>query len=158
HFEEGVEYYKARRKALAFQSFVWAAAERHVGALCNIAVMLQTGDGVEPDSKMAMVFLSRAADLGHTGAIYNLGVLKRRRGNLLSEEAKAESLNMLDPQPVALDEGAAGSLTTPESRKINGESYLKQALDCFLHAAELEHVSALYNLGMMYYLGEGIPV
>jgi len=74
-------------EAQALEQYLKAAAQNHVRAQANLAMMYANGRGVRRDQAQCMMWLSKAANLGDAEAQYHLGMRQNRIS--MDQEAQA---------------------------------------------------------------------
>ena len=75
NFAAGIVAYQANNLPLAFKDFLAAAEEGHADSQYNVALMYETGLGVDKDASQAVVWYEKSALQGNGAAQFNLGVL-----------------------------------------------------------------------------------
>ena len=117
-----------------------------------LGVMYVNGRGVQQDYQQAFRWFSKAADAGHIGAHFNLGVLHEEEGgwgilvaDLLYEAAARGDIG------TQFNSGLMYDLQQGIPRAYT------QAVRSFTKAAETGHTGAQFILGVMYAKGEGMP-
>lgn len=120
--------------------FLRAAKNDHADAQFILATMYEKGLGVDQNEEEAFRWYKRAASQGHERASV---ILESPRWNIYRK----------DEEPTA---GAGYDRHTLEGK---GDSAEKDALfNKYLEKASAGDVDAQYNLGVMYYHGEGVAV
>eukprot|EP00727_Mastigamoeba_balamuthi_P005095 m51a1_g14584 hypothetical protein (518) ;mRNA; f:1127010-1129072 len=129
----------------AMAMYEMAAAEKHAGAICNAAVLLDTGRGCERDPARALELYRAASDAGAAMGMYNLGVcyedgalgLERNTDEAVKLYERAAALGCA-PAQLALagllgGERAAGLL---EEAALQGDACAQVALACLLRESD----------------------
>jgi TPR repeat protein len=75
NFAAGIVAYQANNLPLAYKDFLAAAQEGHADSQYNVALMYETGLGVDKDAAQAVVWYEKSALQGKAAAQFNLGVL-----------------------------------------------------------------------------------
>ena len=127
---------------------VRAAAEQDdADAQMDLGCMYLTGQGVLQDDAQAVEWLLRAAEQGHGTAQAYLGVLYANGRGVLRDDAQAAQWFQ------RFTEGNADLQFELGDRYANGRDLPQddtQAAQWFRRAAELGHVEAQFNLGLLY--------
>lgn len=158
-----------------------AAANKDPDATYHLAMCYETGRGVEASIEKAIDLYISAANLGNADAMYRLGELYE--GELCVSQG-AEELSV-SWYKAAADFGHEGAKRRLE--EIERESYLtlspvkraaalyrdgmaamdasqadgpdvRKAARCFLHAAQIGHIDAMYEMGKLYDKGPDFPI
>lgn len=82
HLEKGCELYERKKLSLAVAEFKIAAKLGDANAQLNLANMLDAGEGVRADRKLAVFWYKRAIRLGSSQAAYNLAISHKANGTL----------------------------------------------------------------------------
>ena len=110
--------------------------------------------GVKQDDTKAAELYRKAADLGHTGAMNNLGLMYEVGRGVGKDEKKAVELYRK-----AADLGYSPATYNLGLMYENGRGVAKdeeKAADLYRKAADLGHTGAMNNLGLMYEAGRGV--
>ncbi|MCC6735845.1 MAG: sel1 repeat family protein [Bauldia sp.] len=134
-----------------------AADAGHVGAQTGIGIMYANGDGVPADGAEAARWFRLAADAGFARAQFELGLLYYGTDGVPRDLAESLHWFLLAAGQghVEAQEAAADLYVDP-----NGPVGLNypEALRLYTLAAATGNAAAQYDLGIMYALGEGVPV
>ncbi|MFC5473458.1 tetratricopeptide repeat protein [Paraherbaspirillum soli] len=68
--------------ASAFNLFLQAAEKGNCDAMCRIALMYESGEGIACDIDKSIYWDLKAIDAGSTTSLLNLGITYRRLGNI----------------------------------------------------------------------------
>jgi len=161
----------SREKPVDLEAMHKAAQHGDVFAQYTLGLTYHEGRGAAPDPDKATLWYRRAAEQGHVEAQYALGSLLEKSDNadeahawytkaamhghsaaqkiLASEKWKDNTAPVAVPQGHVATQGHAASQTA--------EDISPEALDKLFQQAEAGDMDAQYNLGIMYYNGEGAP-
>jgi len=138
-------YYEGKgvppNSAEAAKWYLKAAQQGHVEAQFILGIMYERGDGVDRNDDQAYQWISTAAQQGHPRA---RSLLESDKW-LLYLDAKTPEKN--GPEEKADVPDAGGHTSEVTSEQV--EEYIRKAED--------GDVDAQYNLGVIYYHGEGVP-
>jgi TPR repeat protein len=154
YFEgEGID----RNDEEAAQWFQRAAQQDHAEAQYILGTMYEQGSGVEKNEAEAFRWFSKAAAQGHGRAVVILDS-GRWSAYLPMRVAGGEPLPHRSPRDTA--EELPGEPVVVREKPVFQPSAAQEAspsqLDKYLAKAEHGDVDAQYNLGIMYYHGEGV--
>ena len=124
------------------------------GALFNLGVKYQTGDGVAQDKAKAARLYRKAADLGNTAAMNSLGVLYERGDGIAQDHAEAARLYRK-----AADLGDALGMSNLATRYELGHGVAQdkaEAARLYRKAADLGIAHGMFHLGRLYDSGQGV--
>lgn len=130
--------------AEAARWYLKAARQGHVEAQFILGIMHERGDGVDRDNDRAYQWISTAAQQGHPRA---RTLLESDKWLLYLDAKTQESQENIDPGDRADAPDTDGR--SPEVTREQMEEYTRKA--------EEDDVDAQYNLGVIYYHGEGVP-
>ncbi|MFY9398624.1 MAG: tetratricopeptide repeat protein [Desulfomonilia bacterium] len=121
----------------AAQWYLKAAQQGHVEAQFTLGIIYERGDGVDKDDDKAYQWISQAAQQGHP---------------------RARTLLESDKWLLYLDEKAHSEEERPSQDKHASTSsgVTRQQVDEYIRKAQQGDVDAQYNLGVIYYHGEGV--
>ena len=150
--EKAVEWYRK------------AAEQGHMRAQFNLGSMYENGEGVPRDLNQAAKWYQLAADQGHEKAKQ---ALERVRSQMAEQpepapDQTAPAVSTPAPEaPAPQPEQAQDEQTEAEQLVAAGikeyqEGKYGDAFRTFQKAANLDHVMAYYNLGILYDLGKGV--
>ena len=146
----------SKTKAETFEQLLRLAARepgRHTQyAHYKLGGIYMVGDGVEPSYSESLRHTRLAAELGHTRARYNLGLLARNKNKF--DEA-------LRHFRIAADQGHPGALCNIAFMHQHGVGVKRDFVEMvrlYRHAAVRKHAPAQCCLGDAYLLGQGVPV
>ncbi|KTD04818.1 TPR repeat protein [Legionella geestiana] len=132
----------------------FAAALGHAGAMLNLGLMYERGEGVTKNLDSAREYYERAVALGNAGATLNLGLMYARGEGVTKN---LDSAREYYEQAAAL--GNAGAMLNLGYMYERGEGVTKNldsARGYYERAAALGNVCAMLDLGLMYERGEGV--
>jgi len=154
-----------REKPVDLEAMHKAAQHGDVFAQYTLALTYHEGRGVGPDPNKAVMWFRQAAEQGHVEAQFALGSLLEKSDSADEAHAwytkaamhgHAAAQKILSSEkwkdkaaPVAAPQGHAA---TQKAADMSTES-----LDKLFQQAEAGDMDAQYNLGIMYYNGEGAP-
>ncbi len=124
-----------RNDAEAAKWYLKAAEQDHIEAQFILGMMYERGDGVPRDDDQSYKWIEKAARQGYA------------RARVMLESDKW--VNYLQARKPAEE--------TPDSSAGSGPAVSKEQIDKYLQKAGDGDVDAQYNLGIIYYHGEGIP-
>lgn len=145
--EKAVEWYRK------------AADQGHIRAQFNLGSMYENGEGVPMDLAQAAKWYQLAADQDHEKA---KRALERVRSRLAEQPAPAPDQSApAGAEPAPQSEQVQDEQTEAEQLVAAGikeyqEGKYGDAFRTFQKAANLDHVMAYYNLGILYDLGKGV--
>jgi TPR repeat protein len=116
--------------------------------------MYGDGEGVRQDHTKAMKWYRLAADQGHAGAQYNLGMKYAKGEGVLQDYAEAVKWYRL-----AADQGLAGAQSNLGVVYSQGKDVVQdhvEAIKWFKLAADQGYAGGALNLGAMYANGRGV--
>ncbi|HDP24013.1 MAG TPA: sel1 repeat family protein [Deltaproteobacteria bacterium] len=114
-----------------------AAEQDHAEAQFIMGILCERGEGRARDDQRAFYWFSRAAGQGHPRAEI---MLEAEKWDTFRKEVSPERAPVHDEQ------------------QANGGDIIRtENIDEYLHKASTGDVDAQYNLGILYYHGEGIP-
>ena len=125
-----------------------ARCYRHIGAMYN------NGRGVEQNYNKAVELYQKAADLGDSGACYNLGLMYNEGLGVNQNYNKAVELYQK-----ACDLGNDDACYNLGNMYCNGQGVnqnYNKAVELYQKACDLGNDDACYKLGNMYLNGEGV--
>lgn len=146
-----------------------AAEHGDVFSQYSLALAYHMGRGVSQDSGTAVQWYRRAAEQGHVESQYALGSLLDRGEGVArdSDEAHAwynkaalhgheAAQNILASEK--WKDNSVRNISAPTQKESQSPSDMSpEALEKLYQQAEAGDVDAMYNLGIMYYNGEGAP-
>jgi uncharacterized protein len=149
---EGID----RNDGEAAQWFLKAAQQDHAEAQYILGTMYEKGTGLERNEEEAFRWFSKAAAKGHGRALVILDSgkwsaympMRVDGGEPLPHKVPKEIVGKMTEEPVVVRE-------SPVSLPVGHETHISQ-VDKYLAKAEHGDVDAQYNLGIMYYHGEGV--
>jgi TPR repeat protein len=121
----------------AAQWYLKAAQQGHVDAQFTLGIMYERGDGVDRDDDKAYQWIAQAAQQGHP------------RARTLLESDKW--LLYLDEQAHSGEERP-----NPDRPASTSSGVTREQVDEYIRKAEQGDVDAQYNLGVIFYHGEGM--
>ncbi len=124
-----------RNGAEAAKWYLKAAEQDHIEAQFILGVMYERGDGVPRDDDQAFKWIEKAARQGYA------------RARVMLESDKW--VNYLQARNPVAEAPASADRDVPDVSK--------EQIDKYLHKAADGDVDAQYNLGIIYYHGEGVP-
>jgi TPR repeat protein len=154
-----------------------AAVRKHLKAMVQLAYCHFKGIGLPENPKEAYGWYKKAADLGSADAQYRIGSffadgivvekdLKKAElyFNQAADQGNAEAKEALQKlSPAASQKAAPAAIAAPSSDEVckNGlrlasEKKFEEAAKQFKIAAELGHAEAQYQLGVLYFKGQGV--
>ena len=142
-------------KRTAFSLYKEAALQNYPDAQADLAYCLLNGDGCEKDPREAFIWAARAANNSASSAYVALGIIYENglvgAANLDSAFAAYYMGAKLRNADAMFNVGVyyltgKGSVTEDKAK----------AIEYFKEAAEFGHPNACFNLGMMYYYGDGV--
>lgn len=164
--------YDAARAALktgdcdeAIRQFMRAAELGSADAAHNLAVMYETGDGVEKDEKEAFRWRVKAAELGRPDDMYVVALgygdnqdftqalFWAKKAKQAQEEGKLDKQIDVDGLIRKIEQDIAFDAATVARRSGDYAEAIRQ----FTRTAELGSAAAAHNLAAMYNTGKGVP-
>lgn len=153
---EAVKWYRA------------AAQQGHSGAQNSLGRCYENGSGVQKNAVEAVKWYRAAAQQGHPGAQYSLGNCYVNGQGVFKDVAEAEKWYRKAAEQG--DETSREALQKLQKEKnmpvadeliSKGEAFLenqeyKDAVECFLVAAQMRNAHAMYYLGLCYEKGLGV--
>jgi hypothetical protein len=156
-FRLGQLYYEGKgvekNDEKAAQWLLKAAQQDHSEAQYILATMYEKGAGVEQNDKEAFKWFSKAACQGHERAFVMLDSGKWSAYMPVRVEVNEPLPCQSRKEDVRPDEALPEETETPQAPQGQVEPDLEQK---YLLKAEQGDVDAQYNLGIMYYHGEGV--
>lgn len=162
---QGVSAYAQKRYYSAIDWYKEAAKQGSDSAMFNLANMYYKGEGTAKNDSMAMYWYRKAADMGVNEAMYGVAMLYYNGEGVPRDVTKA--VEWLQKAAAKGNKNATEALKKLEEQGDNGqaefqkgaEAYqakkFKEALDWMKKAADKGVVEAMFNLGVLYYQGEG---
>ncbi|MCW5718867.1 MAG: sel1 repeat family protein [Bauldia sp.] len=134
-----------------------AADSGHTGAQTGVGLLYAGGRGVPEDAVEAARWFRMAADAGFPAAQFELGLLYFGTGGVPRDLAESLHWFLLaaEQNHVETQEAAADLYVDPDGPV--GLNY-PEAMRLYSLAAAAGNAAAQYDLGIMYALGEGVPV
>ena len=133
-----------------------AAGEGHAASQYKLGTMHVRGVGVAQDYGAAATWYLRAAEQEHTLAQSSLGTMYIRGQGVDRDDAEGVRwLRRAAEQGILAGPVQSGSGVYPGSGR--GSRTLQRPRAWYRRAAEQGHAPAQYNLGVMYYNGDGVP-
>jgi len=147
--------YERRRDFVAAAGWYRKAADRddEMG-LCNLAVLLLQGNGVEKDPAQGIALLTKAADQGSAFAKCRLAICYEQGEGVTQDYARC-----VHWYRQSADEGfgpAINNLADKYEKGLGVPQDLAKAFELYTVAAEKNIVAAWYSLGRMYEDGRGV--
>jgi TPR repeat protein len=145
-------YYKK-----SFKYFKMSADQGFPGALCNLGVMYQLGEGVEQDSNRAIEYYKLAAEENYAVAHYNLGLIYEIGLGDVPMNLD-EAVRCYEKASLSRHGGSEFSLATMYKK---GRGVCKDydiSFHYFQKSARHGCVRAYYYIGNMYRKGQGVPM
>ena len=143
--------------------FHMAADLGHARAQCLLGILYRDGDGVKQDYKEAEKWYRKAAELGNANAQNNLGNLYYYGNGVNQDYKEAEKWyrKAADQGQEQAEENLCSLLKMIEkAEEWANDSYKKgnytEAAKLYRIVAEKGNVDALFNLGLLYYNGQGV--
>jgi len=153
-FEIAVEAYEASDYNSAAFIFMDLAKSGHVSAQYYLAVMFDSGVGVEEDHEQSAMWYEKAAKKGHTDAQYNLAIAYAT-GEGITQNIK-KSIYWMKKSALQGNINSQYNLgliyIMGKGVKIN----MEEGVHWWRLAAISGDSTAQYNLGMMYLEGKGV--
>lgn len=131
-----------------------AADQNDEMGLCNLAVLLLQGKGVEKDPEQAIALLTKAAAEGSAFAKYRLAMCYQNGEGVPQDYAKC-----VDWYRQAAEQGHGASINNLADKYENGLGVAKdlaKAFELYSIAADKNIIAAWYSLGCMYQEGRGV--
>jgi TPR repeat protein len=139
---------------LAARWYRRAGEQGHVVALYNLGIMYATGEGVREDDVQAYRFFWLSAQLGDADARMRLRELEVWMND--QQVSQAMQLAARSPAAVLIDDSAGEAFNIGYDAYERGD--YSAAFRAWRPLAEAGNAEAQFNLGYMYYYGEGVPV
>jgi len=157
--------FAVRERPVDLEAVHKAAQHGDVFAQYTLGLAYQEGRGVAPDQDKAALWYRRSAEQGHVEAQYALACLLDQGGHADEAHAwytKAAVHGHAAAQKALSSEKwktMAAPVTAPKSNAEpqKAADMSPEALDRLFQQAEAGDIDAQYNLGIMYYNGEGAP-
>ena len=154
-----------REKPVDLEAMHKAALHGDVFAQYTLGLAYHEGRGVASDPDKASLWYRRAAEQGHVEAQYALGNVLEKAGNADEAHAwytKAAMHGHAAAQKILSSEkwkDVAAPIAAPQSHAPtqNAAEMSPEALEKLHEQAEAGDMDAQYNLGILYYNGEGAP-
>eukprot|EP01127_Copromyxa_protea_P022633 TRINITY_DN8232_c0_g1_i1.p1 TRINITY_DN8232_c0_g1~~TRINITY_DN8232_c0_g1_i1.p1 ORF type:complete len:700 (+),score=78.14 TRINITY_DN8232_c0_g1_i1:237-2336(+) len=141
---------------LAFKYFKMSAKQDFPGAICNLGVMYQLGEGVKKDYNLAIKYYKRAAKLNYAVAQYNLGLIyETGLGDIPMN--LAESVRYFEKASLSKHGGSEFRLAVMYKKGRGVCKDYEISLHYFRKAARHGCVRAYYYIGNMHRKGQGLP-
>ena len=140
--------------AAAADMYRKAADQDDEMGLCNLAVFLLQGKGVEKDPAQGIALLTRAATLGSTFAKYRLAVCYQEGEGV--DQDYAQCVHWYSQAAAEGDGPAINNLGDKYESGLGVAKDLAKAFELYMVAAEKNVIAAWYNLGCMYQDGRGV--
>lgn len=139
----------------AISWFEKAAGSGSPQAAFNLGALYQTGRGVSIDLEKARGYFAQAARALHPEGAYNYALLTR---NLIGHEGDlAEAVSLIENVAEKSSDGAAYyAVGLAALEGWVGEKDMTKGIAAFEKAVEAGHVSAAYNLGIVFYYGNEV--
>lgn len=142
-YYEGTAVPRDDREAAAW--FSKAASQDHAEAQFILATMYEKGHGVLKNDREAFAWYSRAASLGH------------ERSRVILESGRWDAFGAGQEAARVDDLAEEGALTVGRGEEEQPHDRDKRELfEKYLAKAEAGDANAQYNVGVMYYHGEGV--
>jgi len=158
----GIYYYGDGLEQNLEQAFQWlqkAATQGYTNAQSLLGLMYYYGDGVEKNFEKAFQWTQKAATQGHTNAQYNLGIMflngkgvEKNFEKAFQWLQKAATQGHADATKLLKIKKKKGVLHSLE--KIYWE--ISQRFQKIVAQAAQEYAEVQYDLGRMYYYGDGL--
>lgn len=163
---QGLAAQRDKRYYSAIDWFMLAAEQGSDSAMYNLGNMYYKGQGSKKNDSLAMVWYRKAADNGIGEAMYSVGMLYYNgegtaKNDVLAKEwmSKAAAKGMKDAEKALAQIAVANDNGITEYEKGVQAYELKQyadALSWMKKAADKGKHEAMFNLGVLYYKGEGV--
>jgi uncharacterized protein len=153
-FEAGLDAFQEGDYAAAAAAWTRAAEGGDPDAMYNLAVLYESGRGVEEDLAQSIVWYERALEAGVPDAAFNLGNFHREGQGVEQDYQRAIEL-----YEIAAQDGHPGALNNLGGMLLNGmgvEADPETAAQLFYLAAQQGSLSAMVTLGSMFEEGHGV--
>lgn len=125
--------------------------ENDADALLIMGIIYSQGQGIRKDEKKAVSFFIKSAELGHTIAMYNVGLAYLK--GIGTEINYSKGIEWIKK---AADRGDETSMMLLAGQYFGKGDY-KKALNLYESLAKLENTEAMYELALMHLHGKGCP-
>jgi len=149
--DAAVAAYQNQQYASALKLFEAAAQKGNREAQHTLGFMYRDGRGTKRNDAKAMAWYRKAAEQDYAPAAYNLGLMYAQ-----GEGAKADPAAAQRWFRRAADHGSVEAQVKLAEIAIFDEKY-EEAFVWFSKAADQDDADAAFNVGSLYYLGQGIP-
>lgn len=146
---EALNLYKGKEYQAANQIWLSLAEKGVARAQYAIAVSYLSGEGIEKNQEMAMVWLQKAADQSYGKALYLLADCKK------SEDSQT-AINLFTKAALAGNEQAAVILGNMACKNQKYDLGIINAVGMYQIAAYAGNADAAYKAGLLYHNGLGI--
>lgn len=126
NFSQADAAYDAGDSSEAFRLFLAAAESGNCDAMCRVAVMYESGEGVEYDVEKSIFWDLKAIDAGSTSSLINLGITYRRLGDIRKAKYWFEKSLETGDGEAALELAKLYSVSDKESATV--KRYLQIAI------------------------------
>lgn len=130
------------------------ARSGHAAAAFDLALLLDSGLGVERDDAKAVEWYTAAAEKGHVGAMRNLGFMYQEGEGVPADMRKA--VRWFEDAADAGDTVAAHRLGVIYQQGTGVDQDYAASLKWYRAAADLGHVPSMNQVGVIYDLGRGV--
>ncbi len=152
-FAAGRAAYAAGDYAAALEQWLAPGEAGEAAAQFALGTLYVNGEGVEQDFDEALLWFEKAAEQGHAGGQYNLGLILDQGWAGMPDSAAAAWWRKAAAQAHA---GAQYQLGLQNKHGWGVEAYMGEAMRWYRQAAEQNYASAQYNLGLIYANGRGV--
>ena len=144
YFLEGDSLFEQQKLEEAFSAFLNGANNGDVACMTRVASMYSCGEGVACDYDKAIMWESKAVELGDISAMVNLGISYRIKGDLLKAKYWFEKSHQAGDGSGSIE--LAKLYLVSDKETDNVKYYLEQALKSGnLCEAEIEEANNLLN-------------
>lgn len=162
---QGVAAYAQKRYYSAIDWYKEAAKQGSDSAMFNLANMYYRGEGTAKNDSLAMYWYRKAADMGVNEAMYGVAMLyyngegvtrnMNKAVEWLQKAAAKGNKNATEALKKLEEQGGSGEADFQKGAEAYQAKKYKEALDWMMKAADKGVVEAMFNLGVLYYQGEG---
>ena len=142
--------YQKQQYATALKLFEAAAQKGDREAQHTLAFMYRDGRGTKRNDTKAIAWYRKAAEQGYAPAEYNLGLMYAQGEGAKPDPAAAQTWFRR-----AADHGSVEAQVKLAEIAIFDEKY-EEALLWFSKAADQNDADAAFNVGSLYYMGQGV--
>lgn len=156
-YELGNVYFELDDEANAFAMYKEAAELGHPDAMNNLADMYLNGEGTARNEQLALKWFTKAAEHDVVEAMYTLGIMYEQG---IGTEVNEKTALMFYEKAANLGDAEAqyrmGMIYF--EGELGQASHIEQAIHYFKLAALQYHVDALFNLGYIIELEQGLNI